>query len=68
MIKQLARCIREYLPATLLSPLCMIGEVYMEVQIPLVLSRIVDLGVQVGNMSAVWKYGFQLMLYALIRL
>ena len=38
MIKQLARCIREYLPATLLSPLCMIGEVYMEVQIPLVLS------------------------------
>ena len=68
MIKQLARCIREYLPATLLSPLCMIGEVYMEVQIPLVLSRIVDLGVQVGNMSAVWKYGFQLMLYALISL
>ena len=68
MIKQLARCIREFLPATLLSPLCMIGEVYMEVQIPLVLSRIVDLGVQVGNMSAVWKYGFQLMLYALISL
>ena len=68
MIKRLARCVREYTPAAILSPLCMIGEVYMEVQIPLVLSRIVDFGVQVGDMSAVWKYGLQLGLYALCSL
>ena len=36
MIKRLARCIREYKWASLGSPLCMIGEVTMEVLIPLV--------------------------------
>ena len=30
MIKRLARCIREYKWAALLSPLCMVGEVSME--------------------------------------
>ena len=38
MIKQLARSIREYKWAALLSPLSMVGEVYMEVQIPTVLT------------------------------
>ena len=68
MIKRLAKCVREYTGATLLSPLCMIGEVYMEVQIPLVLSRIVDFGVELGDMSAVWRYGLQLVLYAILSL
>ena len=68
MILRLARCIREYRWATLLSPLCMIGEVYMEVQIPLVLSKIVDLGVEMGDMQAVGRYGLLLVLYALCSL
>ena len=68
MIKRLARCIREYKWATLLSPLCMIGEVYMEVKIPLVLAKIVDYGVEMSDMSAVVKYGLLLVLYALISL
>ena len=38
MLKRLARCIREYLPATILSPVCMIGEVAMEVTIPLTMA------------------------------
>ena len=68
MIGKLAKSIREYLPATILSPLCMIGEVFMEVQIPLVLSKIVDQGVELGNMDAVWRYGLLLVLYALMSL
>ncbi len=68
MIKRLARCVREFTPAAILSPVCMIGEVYMEVQIPLVLAKIVDQGVEVGNMNAVWQYGLQLVLFALISL
>ena len=68
MIKRLARCIREYKWATLLSPLCMVGEVYMEVKIPLVLAKIVDYGVEMSDMSAVVKYGLLLVLYALISL
>ena len=68
MIARLARCIREYKWATLLSPLCMVGEVYMEVQIPLVLAKIVDLGVEMGNMAAVGRYGLLLVIYSLCSL
>ena len=68
MIRRLLRCIREYKWATILSPLCMIGEVYMEVKIPLVLSKIVDLGVEMSDMGAVVQYGLVLVLYALCSL
>ncbi len=68
MLKRLARCIREFKWAALLSPLCMVGEVYMEVQIPTVLSRIVDYGVTPGDMGAVLRYGLLLVAYALVSL
>ena len=68
MIKRLLRCIREFKWAAILSPLCMVGEVYMEVKIPLVLARIVDLGVEMSDMGAVVKYGLVLVLYALCSL
>ena len=68
MIKRLAKSLREYIPATIISPLCMIGEVYMEVQIPLVLSKIVDQGVNMANMDAVLRYGMILIAYALCSL
>ena len=68
MIKRLLRCIREYKWAAILSPLCMVGEVYMEVKIPLVLAKIVDLGVEMSDMGAVVKYGLVLVLYALCSL
>ncbi len=68
MIRKLARSIREYKWSAILSPITMIGEVYMEVQIPLVLANIVDLGVQQGNMAAVVKYGLILVAYALMSL
>ena len=34
MLKRLARSLREFTLAAILSPLCMMGEVYMEVKIP----------------------------------
>ena len=68
MIKRLARCIREFKWAAVASPLCMIGEVYMETKIPDVLSNIVDLGVEAGDMNAVVRYGLLLVLYALCSL
>ena len=40
MIRTIARSIREYKWAALLSPLCMIGEVTMEVIIPLVMAQL----------------------------
>ncbi|MDY3225151.1 MAG: ABC transporter ATP-binding protein [Candidatus Faecousia sp.] len=68
MIKVLARCVREFKWPAILAPVCMIGEVYMETRIPLVLAQVVDLGVEVGNMAAVVHYGGVLVLYALASL
>ena len=53
MIKRLARCIREYKKATLLAPLCMMGEVAMEVMIPLVMADLYDFGIVMQDMGVV---------------
>ena len=68
MIKTLSRCVREYKWPAILAPVCMVGEVYMETKIPLVLAKVVDEGVSVGNMGAVVSNGGLLVLYALISL
>ena len=68
MIKTLAKSIREYKWAALLSPLCMVGEVYMETKIPRVLSQIVDQGVTPGDMGAVFGNGLLLVLLSLLSL
>ncbi len=53
MIKRLARCIREYKWAAILSPLCMIGEVAMEVTIPKIMGKLYDYGIVPGDMDVV---------------
>ena len=68
MIKTLSKSIREYKWAALLSPLCMVGEVYMETRIPRVLSQIVDLGVTPGDMGAVVRSGLLLVLFSIMSL
>ena len=68
MIKTLARSVREYKWAALGSPICMIGEVTMEIFIPLVLAQLLREGIEVGNMEMVWKYGIQLAVCALCSL
>ena len=68
MITRLARCIREYKWPALLSPLCMIGEVAMEVIIPLVMADLYDYGVVLQNMSLVVSKSIQLVLCALLSL
>ena len=68
MIKTLAKSIREYKWAAMLSPLCMVGEVFMETRIPRVLSQIVDLGVTPGDMGAVLRYGLLLVLFSIFSL
>ena len=45
MIKRLARCIREYKKAAILAPLTMMGEVAMEVLIPLIMADLYDFGI-----------------------
>ena len=68
MIKTLARSIREYKWAALGSPICMIGEVTMEILIPLVIAKMINTGIEPGNMSAVLRQGGVLLLCALCSL
>ena len=68
MIKRLARCIREYKWAAILSPLCMIGEVTMEVLIPLVMADLYDYGIVLQNMNVVVTKSVQLIILALTSL
>ena len=68
MFRRLARCIREYTWATILSPLCMVGEVYMEVRIPGIITKIVDLGIKPGDMAVIGYQGLLLVLTALCSL
>ena len=68
MIRQVARSIREYKWPALLSPLCMIGEVAMEVLIPLVMASLYDYGVVMQNMNIVVTRSIQLIICALMSL
>ena len=68
MIKRIARCIREYKWPAILSPLCMIGEVAMEVLIPLVMASLYDYGVVLQDMHIVITRSIQLIVCALMSL
>ncbi len=68
MIKRLARFIREYKWAAILSPLCMVGEVAMEVTIPQVMGKLYDYGVKLGDMNVVVRQAILLAVCAVISL
>ena len=68
MIKTLARSIREYKWSAILSPLCMVGEVAMEVLIPLVMASLYDNGIAAQNMEVVIIRCIQLVTCALMSL
>ena len=68
MIKRFAQCLREYKWTALVSPVCMIGEVAMEVTIPLVMADLYDYGIAVGNMTVVWQKALQLLICAIVSL
>ena len=68
MIKRLVRCIREYKWAAILSPLCMVGEVTMEVLIPLVMAKLYDHGISMQNMEVVIRQSVLLIILAILSL
>ena len=68
MIKRLARCVREYKWPAILSPVCMIGEVAMEVLIPLVMAKLYDYGIVMQDMTVVVQQSLLLMLCAVASL
>ena len=68
MIWKIIRNVREYWWAALLSPLCMVGEVTMEVLIPKVMASLYDYGVAYQNMDLIVSRSIQLVICALMSL
>lgn len=68
MIKTLMGSLREYKKGSLLTILMSILEAGFEILIPLCMAKVIDNGIDTGNMSAVWKYGIFLLIFAFLQL
>lgn len=53
MLKRLSKCIREYKLTSILAPITIMMEVVMETIIPFVMARLIDNGINKGDMSYV---------------
>ncbi len=68
MVKKLLSCVGEYKKYAIATPLVMIGEVLMEVMIPFVMSKIVDIGIGQKDISYTIKMGAIMVAMALFSL
>lgn len=66
MIRTLARSLRQYRKSSVTAILLSILEVILEIAIPLVMSDLIDRGIQAGNMGEVWRLGIALLVLAIL--
>ncbi len=57
VIKKILKSVREYKAASILAPLFVIGEVFMETVIPLLMAKMIDDGFSAGDMHYIVKTG-----------
>lgn len=65
MIKKLAACVRQAKLTAILTPILVVGEAVLEVIIPLVMAKLIDEGITLGDMAVVTKYGVYLVILTL---
>lgn len=68
MIKTLSRSLREYKKGSAFTIFLSVLEAAFEILIPLCMAEVIDKGIDLGNMSNVWKYGIALLLFAAFQL
>ena len=68
MVKKLLSFIKQYRKATILTPLSMIGEVFMETLIPYIMAALIDHGINQSSMPDIYKYGLLMLLAASLSL
>ena len=66
MIKQLSKCIREYKKPSLLAPFFVSLEVVMEVVIPYYMGKLLDNGINAGDMNYIIKIGSMLAVFCVM--
>lgn len=57
MDKKLLRSVREYKKQSFLTPVLVAAEVFVEVLIPLLMAKIIDVGIMNGDMAYIIKLG-----------
>ncbi len=67
-LKTLLAQVKEYKKPAILTPLYMLLEVAMELVIPLLLSTLIDDGINAGNMATIYKVGAWMVVAALVGL
>ena len=68
MLKTLGAQIKEFKKDSIMTPLCMIGEVIMEMIIPLMMASIIDDGIEAGNMNHIYAVGAWMVVAAFLSL
>ena len=68
MIKKLSRYLKEYKKPAILTPIFVILEVVMEVLIPYLMAKIIDVGINNGDVQYIIKIGTFLILSAMLSL
>ena len=68
MDKKLLRSVREYKKQSFLTPVLVAAEVFVEVLIPLLMAKIIDVGIMNGGMAYIIKLGALLVLLAVVAL
>ena len=68
MNRKLLRSVREYKKESVLTPVLVIFEVLIEVLIPLLMARIIDVGIENNDMGYILKTGAVLIVMALVSL
>lgn len=68
MIKHLMKSIREYKKDSILAPIFVTGEVILEVIIPFLMSKLIDSGIDAGDMNYIIRTGVILVVCALVSL
>lgn len=68
MNRKLFRSIREYKKESILAPVFVVLEVFMEVLIPLLMANIIDIGIANGDMGYITEMGILLVVMAILAL
>jgi len=68
MFKKLAKYVKEYKKSAILTPIFVILEVIMEVIIPLLMAKIIDVGIQNGDVKYILEVGGLLIISAILSL
>ena len=66
MVRRILAEVKEYTLPSLLTPVCMVIEVAMEMLVPYLMASIIDKGVYAGNMNHIYKIGLFMVLAAVI--